>query len=220
MFGIGAVCVYIYLYIYGSIQIHLEVAGHCTIVLCFAAPCASLLEHCGPCGHRCLALSSGSHPRGKDCRPSAPVSISAGAVRTTNCQQLAKRQSQFPTTTSWTTMVGVGATIRLRAPRRRLVLLWTTRVGQTFFWTHLLQAKPCSLRVWNRFLKKERRDNAGQVVHFVAWLAASSSTCFSATSTSSRRFILQPLSARRLCLLLVRLAPVMAQMWFTCWLVA
>ena len=33
----------------------------------------------------------------------------------------------------------------------------------------------------------------GQVMHFVAWHSTSSSTCFSATSTSSRRSILQPL---------------------------
>ena len=121
-------------------------------------PCSSLLEHCGPCGHRCLALSSGSHPRGKDCRPVASISTSAGTVQKTTCQQLAKRQRQFPTTTSRTNMVG--ATIRLRAPRQRLLLLWVTRVdiGQTFFWTDLLQAKPCSLQAWNRHLKKERRD--------------------------------------------------------------
>ena len=43
----------------------------------------------------------------------------------------------------------------------------------------------------------------GQVRHFVAWRATSSSTCFSETLPSSRRSILQPLSTCRLCLLLV-----------------
>ena len=48
----------------------------------------------------------------------------------------------------------------LRFPRRRLVLLWTMRVGQTFFWTDILRAKPCSLQAWARFLRKEKQANA------------------------------------------------------------
>ena len=102
------ICIYIYIYIHIYIYIYTYTDIHTAqynfisrllgiaLLLCaLLPPCSSLLEHSGPCSHRCMALSSGSHPRGKDCRPSAPVSTSAGAVQTTNCQQLAKHQSRF-----------------------------------------------------------------------------------------------------------------------------